>query len=865
MIEKSSPLKIELPADFSSTFRQVSFFVVTLISIAVPCGAEVSEFEAIVESYQKSEFDQTQLRILESLSNPSFDLYKTPLLLLLASSYLEMGEVDQAEVLLNGLRGMTPPLNSSEAFNLLEARSEERGGNSDKALLSLQKINSDRSVFKSACLLETQGQSYAAILKYQQLLESFPNSRLTAPSRLGLARSYLTLREFDHARRQLEGVSDLPADLKALQSYLSGSLAFQTDNFKEARRFFSMIDDRAPPALFAASRLLDGLSALRDGNESDGQQILTSLLTSKETDAAFQASFELVKHYLITSRPESAVSVCNTLLPALSRDPRKSEILLLRGISYERADQTDQAVKDFQEVMQVGKKETVAKAFVLTASALWTNRQFDRLTTEFSADLKTHRQNQKANAASQGPRALEFEVCDLLVGEAHLKGRRYAEAEKIFEELLLKPLSPHLSSKATGGLVAALVAQQKYGEAEKRLDELMVRFGDDRAVVKFGLLAQAHLFWNKGSYAEAASSYTKYAEMFPDDEDAPLAFYMTGRCQEKTADLTAFTTWDELSKRYPTSAYAPRALVRSASFAERLGDKNRSAVYYQKMARTGESPMVEVALLQIGLNRLKSNQDEESIRTLNQFMDRYPYSIHSAEAVQGITEAYQQIAYVEPQQLPKLAVQFASSPTTGEAYYWMGVKEKDPAKALIHFQKVLKDYPRTPSFARALFYKGQAELDLKDYRQALVSLGEFTKSSRDPDLKVIAQFQRAGALMKAGFPDEACLAYERVAKDAPTSTYASESYLRWAQILETKGDYEGQARVYELFLREFPNNKKANEVYWRLGHIKRRAGAYQVAMNYYRKVVPSEGAITAQDLESAIKSLEKISESQARP
>ncbi len=810
----------------------------------------------IADAYSRADYNQTQSLILKSLSEKPASALRTKLLLLLASAYADGSEPEQANVVLRGLRALEPGQEKNETFNLIEAKAEEKSANVDKALLRLQGLELDRALFKTGCLLESQGQSYAAILKFQQLIKSFPQSSLIPATRLGLANSYLTLREYDQARKQLDDLQDLPQGLNVLKPFLAGSIAFQTKDFETARRSFSSIDDKALPDVLASARLLEGLSALQGGDVSNGERILNALLQSHETDAAFQASFQLVKHHLIAGQPDKAVLVCNAALPMLATAPRKSEILLLRAISYEKAGQTDQALTDFQEVVSLGEKETAPKALILMAHTLWIERKLDRLTSDFAEVLKTYRTQTNSKGKNAG---LELEACDFLIGEAHLTWRRYAEAEKIFNQLLLKPLSPSLSAKVTGGLVAALIAQQKFGEAQKRLEELMVRFGEDRPVLKFGLLAQAHLLWNKGDYAEAAASYLKYAEMFPEDEDTPLASYMVGRCREKTNQpQEAFKAWDEVAKRYPASSYSARALVRSAALADRLGDKERAQLYYEKMAKGGNAQIVELALLQIGLTRLKSDQDTEAIKTLSQFVERYPSSSHLSEAARGLKEAYQQISYTEPARLPQLAEQYAANPYTGEAHYWMGMKEKDPAKALVHFQKVLKDYPRTPSFPRALFYKGQAELDLKDYKQALVTLGEFAKESPDHDLALIARYQRAGALAKAGFPEEACLAYEWVTKEAPYSGYASEAYLRWAQVLHIKGDYDAEVHVYESFLKDFPTDKKANEVYWRLGHLKRRAGAYQLAMTYYRKVVPTEGVATQQEVDEAIKSLEKI-------
>ena len=856
-------------------FRTVSIFCAALVlAPAPPCagrGAEPDPEAALIRAYARGDDAAVQSLALDLLAKPAprASIPTSKLLLLLSSSSLERGEAESAEAIFRGLRALDPGIEASPAYQLLTARAEEIAGNPDKALLTLNRLDSDRALFKTACLLESQGQSYAAILKLQQLLQSFPDSALAPAARLGLARSYLTLREPAAAAMPLEAKA--PADLGAMASYLAGSAAYQAGDFGAAQRRFASVDSGSP--LASRAQLLEGISLMEGAPAGSdptgpGEQQLTSLLSDPDAEVAFQAAVTLAKRHLESSEPDKAVAACNAALPALAGTPRRARVLLLRGLALNRAGQTSRAIEDFQEVMSARDPADATPAFVLAAQALWSAGQFDRLTAEFAADLAAYRRRSDTGGAGgeAGSHAVALATADLFIAEAQMAWRRYAEAQATFDRVLSKPLPPTLSANATAGLASALAAQQKFGEAEKRLDELLVRFGEDRAVVRFGLLAQAHLLWNKGDYEKAAVAYAKYAEMFPEGEEAALATYMAGRCRERTNEAEpAFAAWDQLAAQHPGSPYALRAAVRSAALAERTGDNERAQTYYRRLSGAEDARTVEAAMLQLGLARLAGGDEEEAIALLSQFAERYPASDRRAEAAQGIKDAFQRLAHLHPDRLPVLAETLAAQPFAGEAHYWIGMREKEPAKARAHFQKVVNDYPRTPSFARALFHKGQAELEMKDYRQALATLGEFARSRPDHDLAIVARFQRAGALAHAGFPDEAARAYEGIVRDAPLSSYAAQAYLSWARLLEAGGDYDGQARVYESFLREFPADKRANEVHWRMANIKRRAGAYLIAMNYYRKVVPSDGVASADELDAAIQSLEKISRSEARP
>lgn len=810
--------------------------------------------EDLTNSYSERDFERVQNQILSRLKDDRQAAERPFFLSLLASTYLKSGDADHAELIIHGLRDLDPQFALSEEYAALHASAAEKSNNPEKALTLLQGVSSDRALFQSGCILERMGQSYAAVTKLQELIRVYPQSPLIAPSRLLLASSYIRLKDSKRAKDQLALLSHDGISVGFFKAYFLGAIFFEEGDMKQAFEVFSRIPTNGLPEEPKTSvQFMSGLTALRAGDVTRGESILSNFLNYKNREIAAFAALELVKTFLLRGESDRAVAICNTILPALVGHPLQSEILLLRGISAQRAGQPGRAIKDFEEAGAVGTDETRDKTFLLTAHALWFDRQFAILAASFADDLHRHTRTRKS--------LTDLSPCFLLVGQAQLEIKNYEKAEEVFSALLNQTVPSRLQSQAAAGLISSLVAQSKFSEADKKLEEFMTRFAEDRAVLNYGMLVQGHLQWNKGDTKQAAQSYEKYAQMFPSDPNTALVLYMAGRSREILSQSDeAFEAWDQLRADHPDSPFAFRALARSAALAKRLNDSRRSKIYYGLMTKSGDGQLAEVAQLHMALTKLEDSTNADAIKSLSLFIERHPLSKYKSEAVQGLRLAYQREAG-NVKTLQTLAADYAAHPIAGEAYYWLGIKDFENGqtdKAIQNFNRVLTDYPQTPSYLNALFYKGQSEYQNKNYKQALVVLGQFIKSTSDKDLALVASFQRASALLKEGFYEEACRAYEKITVDEPSSNYAAEALLKWGQALEEGGDRKRESSIYETFLREFPSHKRVNEINWKMGHLKRQQGAYGMALAYYRKVTPTPALVDEKSLRDAIQSVEKM-------
>ncbi|MBI3811841.1 MAG: tetratricopeptide repeat protein [Nitrospirae bacterium] len=90
-------------------------------------------------------------------------------------------------------------------------------------------------------------------------------------------------------------------------------------------------------------------------------------------------------------------------------------------------------------------------------------------------------------------------------------------------------------------------------------------------------------------------------------------------------------------------------------------------------------------------------------------------------------------------------------------------KEENDKKALEQFQKILQDYPRTPSALIAPFYMGNAHMDQKDFDSAISSYRAFLEKNPKNDILAGITYQRLGyAYLAKNSPEDARQAFESV-------------------------------------------------------------------------------------------------------
>lgn len=843
------------------TYRKRFFILAVFLCVGLTrplLSSDGGALQLAADAYNKGNVLSAQSLAYDALEQFPFSTLKPEFLLLLSATYFKQKEPDQTDVILKALKSMFPAYARDPREKILEASLFQSRGDFERAGRILVDANADEALFHAAFLLEKTGQSFAAVSRLREFLDKYKDSSLLVPARLALAHSYFSLNDFDAAKKTLEAIGTAGSpDVQAMRSYMAGAVAYRQNQRGEGDRLMSGFSQGD---LLHRGEVLKGIYALEAGDAAGAEAAFQEGLSSKEEVCVIRAVTGLAEVYLKANTPEKVVSLCNSVWTSVKKDENRDRLALLRGVAHQRMERTSEAVQDFENVALNGTAAWKTKGLSLVAQSLWMSKEFTRLTQDVPVLLQT------MDKQGNDPNLI---LCALLVADADGALKHYKEAELMYRDILAKTPPAAVTAQTVSGLVACLVLQSKFTEAEKELDQLLVRFGEDRDVVRFGLLSQAHLSWNERKYAEAAGRYERFIQMFPSDEKTPMAYYQWGRSLEMSGHSeNALKAWADLRERFSASSYSYKALARSASLAQKVGSKELAKTLFEKLSGADNSPTAELALLQLGKNALESNNPVRAIQTLNGFPNRFPSSSHFSEVREVMKEAFLLVSLTDPKLLDQLALDYKGCDFGGEALYYQAIRvmEKgDLKRAAALFSTVWADSPSVPSAPQALFYQGEALFRAGDYSVAVGIFKRFIRQYPSHDLAPLARQRRAAAIAKLGYFDEAVVANQEIVDASPQTGYASTALLNMAQAFAQKSDFPNEIKMYETFLQKFPKDAKANYACWRLGQLTKRQGEFEASLNYFRQVQPEAGVVSKEELARVMADIESLLNQGGKP
>ena len=146
-------------------------------------------------------------------------------------------------------------------------------------------------------------------------------------------------------------------------------------------------------------------------------------------------------------------------------------------------------------------------------------------------------------------------------------------------------------------------------------------------------------------------------------------------------------------------------------------------------------------------------------------------------------------------------------------YFGSGPEKKgqDLKKAIDIYQKISADYKRSSSAPIALYYMGNAHLDLKEYDAAINAYKGFTERYPDKKDLVSLVYQRLGyAYLAKGDDKDAVESFNKaagleLAKNRDQSLYES------GRILEKMGQKDDALKKYKEIVTSFPSSPYSSE------------------------------------------------------
>ncbi|HEY5593575.1 MAG TPA: tetratricopeptide repeat protein [Nitrospiria bacterium] len=146
-------------------------------------------------------------------------------------------------------------------------------------------------------------------------------------------------------------------------------------------------------------------------------------------------------------------------------------------------------------------------------------------------------------------------------------------------------------------------------------------------------------------------------------------------------------------------------------------------------------------------------------------------------------------------------------------------KEENYKKAVEQFQKVLQEFPRTPSASIAQFYIGNAHMELNDFDSAISAYRAFLEKKPKNDILAGMAYQRLGyAYLAKNSPEEARQAFESVNRLAGAINKDQVSY-ELGRMDETSGKKDEGIKRYQEIVSRYPDSLFLAEAQRRLSAL----------------------------------------------
>lgn len=369
-----------------------------------------------------------------------------------------------------------------------------------------------------------------------------------------------------------------------------------------------------------------------------------------------------------------------------------------------------------------------------------------------------------------------------VLGIGHFDAKRYAESAAALDAYLAAKPTGNVAADALGYLA---VARQKLGQdnaSQHALERLAADFpkskilfqtrlalGEaaldagvfERAMPLLGAAVEsapepalkARALWGLGwsqleskEPAKAVASFTALLGAAPKDPLAPEATLALARAAEESNDNdAALEAYRRAAEKYPKiERVTAAAQLGRARLLGRLGHHEEAAAVFEAYLKAhpttperGEP--TDAVLAEFGWSLLDADKQAESAAVFRRLLDEHPTSPHAAEARVALAEAAHEAHQLDEAQKLLEAVVAAKPPATPElmqsALFRLGLihfDRRDWQEATSRFQRLIREFPTGPFFAKAQFWAAETALQSGDAKTAEPAFDALVKGPKPP-------------------------------------------------------------------------------------------------------------------------------------
>ncbi len=725
--------------------------------------------------FNQGRFNNALREFLGLLDRSRFSYIKPEAMFGAAVSYLMLGNYRQAQLLLEKLAkepGYANDPRTSYALGVLYYFQ----GAYEQAEKNLSGLEMPEAIFYLGKTYARQGKPLAALLKFKEITDRLPNTRLAEMAHFNAGLALFLNRDYDGARAKfqffLEQFSS--SSIVDFAQYFLGCALIAQNEYAAAINYLLPLTRSSNNFLAAHSNYFVGYCQLALGQAKEAvgrfQRVRANYPRTKVSSYA---------HLQLAEAMLAAADTAQTILTTaqLARMFTTGELAgvgnYLSGvISYQIGDY-DNAAKQFHSILanygSTGLREPAAAMLLLTLNSGREFKQSLALGTKYLADFPNDTSEWRAQTLFN-------------LAEAFYYTEKYSEADRFYQTAYNHRQGGDVAPYARLGRAYALYHLGRLDEAIEGFKGVLNARLTDTLFTISAYLGYGYCLFNQKDYLKALDVFEALINTFPDNPLAAVpGYFYSGYCYYLLKYYgQAVDAWTNLMNKFPEN----NPKVAEAAF--RAGDTYFKALEYDKAIASFNfviqrypfsdfAPASQALIAQCYYNRRRY---QDAIREYQKFLDLYPSDQQAPSVRKSLEISYYLAGQEDSSVMNEFIRRFPQSEMAAEAQYNRGRQLYEQGKfeeAIVELQKAVVNFPNSAVAADAQLLTAEAYAQSKRWKEAALAYQKFLDYFPEHDQRWGVLFNLGIAYFNAGAYKQALTAFEEVSRSGADSEYAESA------------------------------------------------------------------------------------------
>lgn len=628
-----------------------------------------------------------------------------------------------------------------------------------------------------------------AAQNYAKYLQQYPSGTHVPDALFRIGECYMKQNQLKQAAGYyVEVVNRYPASAGAPSAaYRLGAMRFNESKFADAAKFFTFSESKTRNAQVRLASAYNKSRAYEMSGDKANQVAALESVIAVRTDNPYRetALLTLGGIHLAQDRKSAALPIFDDLVKTSTDRAIITEAAIRAAVLYAELKKPDEAIGMFEKALRMPETSEQNRGIALVGiiQALFAKGDYDGVIDYY---------NKNSEVLPPGPSRAKML---LLVGHAHRMRKSYARAVEVY--LLIEQYHPDteeafeagywklycfylLNDKDLGEFATAFITRnaQKYGGHE---------------YLSLARLIRADFYFNKGDYAQAASSYNEVAiDKLPEKLRPGSLFNMGWAQAEAGRAQDAIGTFTRFINAYPGNDLIPKAFARRGLSYRDARDLPKAKSDFEHVTKEfPKSDACEMSWLELGFIAMEQKDAKATVTIFETLLKKFPGTAAAAQAWYGIgrgcfdqklydkaipalrrsievdskgyLEKSSQLlilcdyARQKADDLAKTIDSYLRSKPGGQVppniLKWLGLKlyTSDDFKGAARFLE-LAVTPQTPENTEPVVwnYLGLSQLENGKYDASIQATENFLKSNPDPASTARARLTKGRALLGKG-------------------------------------------------------------------------------------------------------------------